>query len=336
MVEYKCLRCDKTFNHKTKFINHLKRKFICKSIISNISIKKVYNHYFKNDKKIVNSDVIEGDLDNPQKPSIVTQKPSNLLNYCEHCNKSYSRKDNLKRHYDTCKTKIQYDDNILNNKKILEKNKILENELKKVLQNRKKEKEKIKEEIIKQLSNSGQLVKSTQALIKKNVDNSQINNGQINNITISLNAYDETDKSYIKNSDVLTCIKKGNMGIPHMIKLLHCNINKPENHNVCLNNIKSNYIGVYDGDKWNYEMQYELIDMMAEDCINMIEDRIAEWKDDFYKKHKNIIDKFPHFLYKYYDSKSRYVQKRVHEETKLKLFNNKEIILKTKNKLIKK
>jgi len=132
----------------------------------------------------------------------------------------------------------------------------------------------------------------------------------------------------------LTCIKKGNMGIPHMIKLLHCNKKRPENHNVCLNNIKSSYIGVYNGRKWDYEMQFELIDMMAEDCINMIEDRIAEWDDDFYKEHKTIIDKFPHFQYKYYDPKSKYVQKRVHEEAKLKLFNNRDIIMKTRNKLI--
>jgi len=73
---------------------------------------------------------------------------------------------------------------------------------------------------------------------------------------------------------------------------------------------------------------------VAEDCINMIEDRIAEWNDEFYKKHKSIIDKFPHFQYKYYDSKSKYVQKRVHEEAKLKLFNNRDIIMKTKNNLI--
>ena len=122
------------------------------------------------------------------------------------------------------------------------------------------------------------------------------------------------------------------MGIPHMIKLLHCNKYKPENHNVCLNNIKSNYISIYNGNKWDYEMQFELIDMMAEDCINMIEDRIAEWDDVFYKKNKSIIDKFPHFQYKYYDSK--YVKKRVHEETKLKLFNNRDLIMKTKNKLL--
>ncbi len=43
--------------------------------------------------------------------------------------------------------------------------------------------------------------------------------------------------------------------------------------------------------------------MMSEDCINMIEDRIAGWTNDYYERHKSIIDKFPHFLYKYYDSK---------------------------------
>jgi len=185
------------------------------------------------------------------------------------------------------------------------------------------------------LSESGQLVKLNQGDIQ--IDNSQNNNGTINtnnNIQITLNAYDKTDKSYITNKDILACIKKGNMGIPHMIKLIHCNKDKPENHNVCLNNIKSNYISVYNGDKWNYEIQFELIDMMSEECINMIEDRISEWEDDFYEKHKDIIKKIPDFQFKYYNPKKKYVYNRVHEETKLGLFNNRDIIMKTKDKLL--
>jgi hypothetical protein len=322
MVQYKCLRCGYIHNVRSTFITHLNRKFICRPKIKEITIKEIYNYYFKKkkkDEKEIDSKMTPNDskmtpIDSKMTPidSKMTPIDSNMLHYCEHCNRSFTRKNNLTRHYSRCKSRIQYDD-ILTREKL---------------------RKELKEEIIEQLSNSGQLVKSNQALVKKSVDNSQINNGNINNITISLNAYNKTDKSYIKNTDILTCIKKGNMGIPHMIKLLHCNRKRPENHNVCLNNIKSNYIGVYNGRKWDYEMQYELIDMMAEDCINMIEDRIAEWSDDFYKEHKAIIDKFPHFQYKYYDSKSKYVQKRVHEEAKLKLFNNREIIMKTRNKLI--
>ena len=231
-------------------------------------------------------------------------------NACKYCRRSFSSRQSKWRH-ETNRCKVKLNNNLF----------IIDNET--------------KEKLLEEFVESGQLVKAEQQLTTKgniNIDTSQNNSGTINNITISLNSYDNTDKSYIKNTDILTCIKKGNMGIPHLIHLLHCNKYKPENHNVSLNNIKSSYIGVYNGRKWDYEMQFELIDMMAEDCINMIEDRIAEWDDKYYKKHKSIIDKFPHFQYKYYDSK--YVKKRVHEEAKLKLFNNRDLIMNTRNKLL--
>jgi hypothetical protein len=324
MVKYKCLRCGYIHKVKSTFINHLNRKFICKAIIKDISVKDIYNNYFKIDNNTNNiqrqpmsADVSQNVSQNVSQCQPMSAKTSANVSQqiqneyvCKYCNRSFSRRQSKWKH-ETNRCKVK-----LNSKSL-----IIDNE--------------IKEKLLEEFVESGQLVKAEQQLTKTekiNIDNSQNNSGTINNITISLNSYDKTDKSYIKNTDILTCIKKGNMGIPHMIDLLHCNKYKPENHNVCLNNIKSSYIGVYNGRKWDYEMQFELIDMMAEDCINMIEDRIAEWDDVFYNKHKSIIDKFPHFQYKYYDSK--YVKKRVHEEAKLKLFNNRGLIMNTRNKLL--
>ena len=34
MVNYTCPRCGFNTNHKTKYVSHLRRKFICKNIIS--------------------------------------------------------------------------------------------------------------------------------------------------------------------------------------------------------------------------------------------------------------------------------------------------------------
>jgi hypothetical protein len=321
MVNYKCNRCGFISIRRGRFIKHLNRKFICKPLIEDISIKEIYNIYFKKDNNTNNSlckpasanvsqHVSQRQPKRQPTSANVSQQTQNEY-FCRYCNRSFSRRQSKWKHEtNRCTFKLNSDSEVIENE--------------------------IREKLLEELAESGQLVKADQQLIKSgkiNIDKSLNNNiGAINNITISLNSYDNTDKSYIKNTDILTCIKKGNMGIPHMIHLLHCNKYKPENHNVCLNNIKSSYIGVYNGRKWDYEMQFELIDMMAEDCINMIEDRIAEWDDEFYKKHKSIIDKFPHFQYKYYDSK--YVKKRVHEEAKLKLFNNRDLIMNTRNKLL--
>ena len=323
MVKYNCDRCGFNTTIKTRMLRHLKRKFICKPLIKDISIKDIYNIYFKIDK---NNDIIQDnvvlskcDPNVIQNNNMLSKCDPNVIqnndvlstkNNCRYCNRSFANRHGKWKHEkNRCKVKLSNDSQIKENE--------------------------IRENLLKELAESGQLVKADQQLTTKgniSIDTSQNNSGTINNITISLNSYDNTDKSYIKNTDILTCIKKGNMGIPHLIHLLHCNKYKPENHNVSLNNIKSSYIGAYNGRKWDYEMQFELIDMMAEDCINMIEDRVAEWDDKYYKKHKSTIDKFPHFQYKYYDSK--YVKKRVHEEAKLKLFNNRDLIMNTRNKLL--
>ena len=55
MVKYKCLRCGYKHNVKSTFINHLKRKFTCKPLVKDITIKDVYNIYFKIDKNNNNS-----------------------------------------------------------------------------------------------------------------------------------------------------------------------------------------------------------------------------------------------------------------------------------------
>ena len=50
------------------------------------------------------------------------------------------------------------------------------------------------------------------------------------------------------------------MCIPSLIKKIHFNPRKPENHNIYISNIKNKYIMVYDGDKWNLSNQNETID----------------------------------------------------------------------------
>ena len=202
-------------------------------------------------------------------------------------------------------------------------------------------KKELKFEIINQLKKTGQLVVADQKLVpsETNIDNSQNNNGIINNnnyFEIKLNPFEKTDMSILKDIDYVRCIKKGNLGIPHLVYLLHFNEDHPENHNIFINNIKSPYVSLFGEKKWNYEMQYESLNMMIENYLNMIEEKLEKWHDNkhrYLKRFKLILDKFPHFLNKYYTSK--YVKNRVHEETKLKIFNNKHIPINTKKKLLK-
>jgi len=169
-MSYICHRCGYTNNLKTNFKRHLSRKLTCKPKIKEISINFIYNKYFKKDKNMIN--LIDDDV--PQfpsislnipsislnKPSISLNKPSISLTSCKYCLRSFKRIDNLKRHLQSCKFKNNYDKDMLINKKILEEKIQLEKELKQLLEEKEKDKEILKQEIIKQLANSGQLVKN--------------------------------------------------------------------------------------------------------------------------------------------------------------------------------
>lgn len=78
-------------------------------------------------------------------------------------------------------------------------------------------------------------------------DNSTNNNYNIN---IQINSYDKTDYSVIKDK-IKTCIlKDGTIDEVKLVELLHFNKDHPENHNIRLENTKTNKILTYDGEKF--------------------------------------------------------------------------------------
>ena len=92
--------------------------------------------------------------------------------------------------------------------------------------------------------------KQIERLIKKvGINNSNITTNIQNNI--KLLAYKSTDLSYLQDKDIIKCINHSNMCIPHLIRKIHFNPSKPENHNIYISNLKNNYVMIYDGIKWN-------------------------------------------------------------------------------------
>ena len=358
MVNYECYRCGYTNNHKATFVYHLKRKHMCVATLSDMSTKDIYNHYFKKKNNSVENEIAQKDSIITQKDSILTQKDSILLINCEHCHRSFKRKNNLTRHEKTCKIKkekilveqLKKDKKILEN--IIHENHKVQKEILKERDQILKEKEKEKDKIIKEVRKMFErefekklkeaisdpnfaLTTTSGALALTNSHNVNSLNNTTNVITVNLNSYDKTDYSHIKDKDYLECIRKGNMGIPYLIEKLHFNPDKPENFNIFISNIKSDYIKVYENGRWNTKLQYEAINMMVQDNANIIEDKIEEWYDKKHeyskKKYKDILDKYPRFLNRLSDSK--YVGKKVEEEVKLVLFNLKDMVLNNNKRL---
>lgn len=137
---------------------------------------------------------------------------------CLHCDKMFTTKRSMQRHVKTsCKVVKEQEKKALEVKiqKIEENNQILLKKMEK-------------------MSNNPQI--------------NHINNGVINNIV--LNHYDETDVSFLTDSDYRHCLTQRNKCIPTMVEKIHCNPQHPENMNIIIKNFKNELLNVFKGNKW--------------------------------------------------------------------------------------
>ena len=161
----------------------------------------------------------------------------------------------------------------------------------------------------------------TELIKKAGIQNSNITNNIQNNIKIL--AYKNTDISHLTDKDYLYCLNRSNMVIPNLIKKIHFNPKKPENHNIYISNIKNKYIMTYDGEKWNVSNQNETIDDMIDSNEIVIEQKLEEWLENG-KEYPDIMKKFNRYLEK---KETDQVKNAIKEEIKLMLFNNRKMIV---------
>ena len=274
MVEYTCSACGKQFTQKGHYMRHINRKFPC------IKNNNEYSKYSISGINIPNLEYKE------------KQK-------CIYCDKIYSTKYNLNKHYNTCKQKQEIDMkdklyNLLikeNQKKLKEDNLFLKQQI---------------NNLQKQL----------------NKDNTNIvisNNTNCNNKTINILAYNKTDLSHLSDKDFEFIMKKCYQAVPTLIEKTHFNPNKLENKNIYINNIQNKFVMIYNGIKWNLVNREDTINDIYENSSNILEDKIENWEINKYKYSKIVVDKF----YKFLDNKDKdHIKNKVKDEIKLILYNN--------------
>ena len=82
MVVHICERCNKEFNKKSNYLQHLSKKNPCKIKAANtIIMETIYN---------IDENIID----------------ENIQNFCKYCKNTYSSIYKLKRHFTTCKIKL--------------------------------------------------------------------------------------------------------------------------------------------------------------------------------------------------------------------------------------
>jgi len=239
---------------------------------------------------------------------------ANKGNYkCDYCEKSYSTNSNLHTHLKKCKEKVKDDECKTN---MMELVKQLNNQIK---EQREQLNEKNKQ-LNKQLKEKDNQIKEKDKQINELIKKAGITQNIQNNIKIL--AYKNTDLSHLTDKDYMYCLNRSNFCVPHLIKRIHFNSKKPENHNVYISNIKNKYIMVYDGKKWNLRDRDETVDDLIDKNEFILEQKLEEWIENG-KDYPIIMKKFNRYLEK---KEKNQVINKIKEEIKLVLFNNRKVI----------
>ena len=269
MVEYKCYRCGYTASQKINLKHHLNRKNICKSILEDISIEKMYEIYnFKNDTKqhLNNTHIAPKTHPNDTLWCHETVSKQHLndtqiapkqhllapkKNMCHFCEKTFTRKTGLTKHLKCCKQKNLFEDE--KDVKMKEKN----NEI-----------QELKDMVEKLLIEN----RST------NITNNTTHNNNTTNNIININNYGDENTKYITSDYIVKLLKnRPAKTIPELIKYTHFNDEHPENQNIKITNKKEPYIKVRKNDKWELQNKEETIsDLIDRQQVHLMDETIEK------------------------------------------------------------
>ncbi len=331
MKIHNCYFCNYKTNKKSSLKDHVMKQNKCNYLIKSIPINSIEDYYNLRDLHIKdpNNSIWGIDYSNLPKPDYYdsddnistsnednkniksdTEYVDNVINSkinktypCEYCDKEYNRKDNLKRHYKSCKNKKLNDENRDKNKELEEnEEKELIEQIKflKKLMNEQNEKiKKLEHNNLNNITNNTNSnninnVNNTQNIIKQ-VNNNQINQ-QITNTKneITINTFGlENKKIFDDENYMLKWLNAPFTAIPNMIEKLHFTPDKrPENTNIRINNISNGKAQVFKYGQWKTIMKHDLIHELIGECAF----HLIEFYDDYVKKglidKSNVFEKF--------------------------------------------
>jgi len=241
---YKCPVCCKQFPQKSNFERHMQRKNPCKSKITNIEDTKTENEIVLNVANMLLN--VAGPLSN-----VANMLSNNSNKYeCLICHKLYKERTAFYRHkkkHQNYEEEIKKND--ANNKKdediVLLKQK-LETAEKKI------ETMEINQNMLiaKKKSSKNKTINNViiNGPINNEIINGPINNEFVNNIKIVNFGNEDIDRyTYPEIRDLLFREEKP---VLKLIEMKHFNKKIPEQQNIQLTNLRSQYIDVYDNDRW--------------------------------------------------------------------------------------
>jgi hypothetical protein len=97
------------------------------------------------------------------------------------------------------------------------------------------------------------------------------NNNVTNNIVIQITPYNHPNLEDFERY-YIHAIARITMSVPTLIKHIHFNKNKAENHSIIINNFRTKIAKVYDGHEWKTKDEDELIEELIDTYERLLED----------------------------------------------------------------
>ncbi len=209
------------------------------------------------------------------------------ITICTNCGKKFANRHNKWRHEKTCKDMNENNED----RQIIE------------LKNQMAEMSKMLEKLIEQ----------KQQNITINNDNSTTNIQNINIILENLRPFGKENYDYIDTEAIKKIIKPARNLLYKFIKLIHFNINHPENWNYFISNMRGNKANVYNGKKFVIDDKVESLIKLIESKKEFLETFITELEDLVDMEKESALDFLSYFNKKDFECDTERVMKDVEE-----------------------
>jgi hypothetical protein len=146
---------------------------------------------------------------------------------------------------------------------------------------------------------------------------------------IIVTPFGKEDLSFLTLKDYTKIFNKGCYSIPEIVKLIHCNEDKPEFMNVYIKNFKDEYMFTFDGKDWDIEKKDDVLNNMIENKKNLLESKFDDMQDSL---PQYAINMFKKFLER---SDNNEVKNSIKDELKNMFYKNRNCVSKFKKPKIK-
>jgi hypothetical protein len=272
---FQCDKCLKYFSYKTNYLNHLRRKIPCKINISN-NIDQIDKPKIETSETATSGshDVADrlrqrSQMTTSKKLDIdFTNSKENGFK-CKLCGIIYKYSQSLSSHKRKKHPNYEYEIINIKNKEISE----LDN-IKEIFIKHESDKDKKIEKLMKDLDDKNKqmetIIKTSKAkTIYNNITNNNVtnnnttkntNNGIINNVTIV--GFGKEEYSKLNGEEIYKILCDINRDpLTTSIEMFHFNDRLPQYKNIKLKDIKSKYIDVHNGSKWQKQSKSNIIDV---------------------------------------------------------------------------